>query len=199
MKVCGVTTVQDAVRAQKAGADAVGFNMYARSPRHVTPERAAEIAAALQIPSVLVVVDRSEEELGELVQQIQPSWVQLHGNQTAGFGAWLGTPVFHAHKARPGVLERIQANGHLRFLLDAYVPGEHGGTGERVDVDVARDAAALGDLILAGGLDADNVAEIIRAVRPWGVDVASGIESEPGVKDHRAMRAFVAAAKDALG
>ncbi|MCP4807215.1 MAG: phosphoribosylanthranilate isomerase [Proteobacteria bacterium] len=199
MKICGVTTVDDALRAQDAGADAVGFNLHPNSPRHVTSDRAAEIAEALTVPSILVVVHRTEEELGELVQEIQPSWVQLHGDQTPGFGAWLGTPVFHAHRASPGVLARIEGARQLRFLLDAYVPGEAGGTGKRVDLDLARRAAELGDLILAGGLNPDNVAATIRTVRPWGVDVASGVESSPGVKDVRAMQAFVTAARDALG
>lgn len=199
IKICGVTTVEDALRAQDAGADAVGFNLHVRSPRHVTPDRAAEIAEALTVPSVLVVVNRSEEELGELVQLIQPSWVQLHGDEPDGFGAWLGTPLFHAHQARAGVLERIEASHHLRFLLDAHVPGVAGGTGKRVDLDLARAAAHLGELILAGGLNPDNVASVIQAVRPWGVDVASGVEARPGVKDANAMAAFVASARSALG
>ena len=158
-------------------------------------DTAAAIAEAVHIETVLVVVDRPEEELSELVAAIGPSRVQLHGREPPGFGAWLGVCCFRAFRARPGVLEQIPRHGHRRFLLDAYVPGEVGGTGQRVDLELARRAAALGELILAGGLRPDNVAAAVAAVRPWGVDVASGVESSPGVKDPDLVAAFVQRAR----
>ncbi len=195
VKICGVRSVEDALHAQACGADAVGLNLHPPSVRCLDIETAAAIAEAVDIETVLVVVDRSEEELSELVAAIGPSRVQLHGEQPPGFGAWLGVSCFRAFRARPGVLEAIPAHGHRRFLLDAYVPGEAGGTGRRVDLELAAAAARLGELILAGGLKPDNVGAAIAAVRPWGVDVASGVESAPGVKDPAAVEAFVAAAR----
>lgn len=195
MKICGVQSPADALWAQRCGADAVGLNLHPPSPRCLDVETAAAIAAAVDVATVLVVVDRDEGELGELVQAIQPSWVQLHGSEPEGYGAWLGTPCFRAFRATDDVLERIRSSASQPFLLDAHVPGQAGGTGLRVDLAVAREAARLGRLILAGGLDPDNVASAVREVGPWGVDVASGCERAPGVMDRDAVRRFVLAAR----
>ena len=195
VKICGVRSVEDALHAQACGADAVGLNLHPPSVRCLDVDIAAAIAEAVDIETVLVVVDRSEEELSELVGAIQPTWVQLHGQEPPGFGAWLGVPCFKAFRGHPGVLEQIPAYGQRRFLLDAYVPGEVGGTGKLVDLDLARRAAQLGELILAGGLKPHNVAAAIQKVQPWGVDVASGVESSPGVKDPALVAAFVRACR----
>jgi len=195
VKICGVQSPADALWAQECGADALGLNLHPPSPRCLSVEAAAAIADAVDIETVLVVVDRSEEELSALVQAIRPSRVQLHGEEPPGFGAWLGTPVFKAFRADDDVLDRIGAWGVSPFLLDAHVPGLAGGTGKRVDVDLARSAAALGPMILAGGLRPDNVREAVVQIRPWGVDVASGCERSPGVMDRDAVRRFVEQAR----
>jgi phosphoribosylanthranilate isomerase len=195
VKVCGVTSLDQALQVQACGVDAIGLNLVPSSKRCITPALAAQLADALDCEVVLLVADMDEIELGERVDQIQPDRVQLHGSESPSFGAWLGTPLLKAHRAKPGVLDDIQRFGQQRFLLDAYVPGELGGTGARVDLVLARQAAALGECVLAGGLRPENVAEIIDAVRPWGVDTASGVESAPGLKDMARVRAFVEAAK----
>ena len=197
VKVCGVTSLHQALQVQACGVDAIGLNLVPSSKRSISPALAAELAQALDCEVVLLVADMDEIELGERVNQIQPDRVQLHGAESPSFGAWLGTPLLKAHRAKPGVLDEIRRFGQQRFLLDAYVPGELGGTGARVDLDLARQAAALGECVLAGGLRPENVAEIIDAVRPWGVDTASGVESDPGIKDMARVRAFVEAAKGA--
>ena len=197
VKICGVRTVEQALWAQACGADAVGLNLVPSSARYVTPDVAADIADALDIEAVLVVMDLSEEELGSLVDITGANRVQLHGSERPGFGAWLGTPTVKAHRARPGVLAEITEHLGDFFLLDAHVPGQAGGTGKLVDLELAEAAARLGRLVLAGGLDPDNVAEIIRRVRPWGVDVASGVEAERGRQDPARVKAFVQAARGA--
>lgn len=197
VKVCGVTCTDQARQVQACGVDAIGLNLVPSSKRCISPKLAAEIAEALDCEVVLLVANMDEIELGELVDQVQPDRVQLHGSESPSFGAWLGTPLLKAHRAKAGVLSEIQRFGQQRFLLDAYVPGELGGTGARVDLALARQAAAMGECVLAGGLTPENVAEIIDAVRPWGVDTASGVESGPGIKDLARVRAFVEAAKGA--
>lgn len=199
VKICGVRSVADAQHAEACGADAIGLNLFPRSPRYVAPALAAELAAAVRCEVLLVVVDLTEDALAALVEQIQPTAVQLHGQEPAGYGAWLGVPLLRAWRARPGVLEQLRESGERRFLLDAHVPGQAGGTGQRVDLDLARAAAAEGELILAGGLKPGNVGEIVRAVRPFGVDVASGVESAPGVKDPAKVASFLAAARACSG
>lgn len=197
VKVCGVTCMDQARQVQACGVDAIGLNLVPSSKRCISPKLATEIAEALDCEVVLLVANMDEIELGELVDQVQPDRVQLHGSESPSFGAWLGTPLLKAHRAKTGVLSEIQRFGQQRFLLDAYVPGELGGTGARVDLALARQAAAMGECVLAGGLTPENVVEIIDAVHPWGVDTASGVESGPGIKDLARVRAFVEAAKGA--
>lgn len=197
MKICGLRSVEDALHAVACGADAIGLNLHPPSRRYVTPQIAAEIAQSVRVEVVLVVVDLTEDALARLVDRVGPTTVQLHGREPSGYGAWLGLPILRAFRAEPDVLRAIVASGASRFLLDAAVDGEAGGTGKRVNTGLARAAAGLGELVLAGGLTPDNVAEAIAAVRPWGVDVASGVESAPGVKDREKIRRFVAAARRA--
>lgn len=199
VKICGVRTVAQALWAQECGADAVGLNLHAPSVRSVSVDQAAAIAAAVAIETVLVVVDRSAEQLAALVAAISPSSLQLHGAASPDVSAWLGVPAYRAFRGRPGVVQEITAWGPDRFLLDAHVPGQEGGTGQRVDTDLARACAGLGSLILAGGLRPENVADAIERVRPWGVDVASGVERAPGEQDPDRVRAFIAAARSATG
>jgi len=187
-----------ALLAQECGADAVGLNLHPPSPRYVSPQTAAEIVDAVDIACLAVVVDRTEADLAELVQKVQPDGLQLHGSEPPGFGEALPVPLYKAFRARPGVLEEIDAWGITPvtpFLLDAWVPGKDGGTGARADRPLAMEAAALGPLILAGGLTPENVREITQAIQPFGVDVASGVEASPGVQDADRIAAFIKNAK----
>ncbi len=201
VKVCGVRTVEQARHAEACGANAIGVNLHGPSPRSVSPEVAAEIAASVDIEVVLVVVDRTLDDLEALVESIGPGSIQLHGHEPPGFGAGLEVPVWKAFRAHAGVEEEIEAWGDEanRFLLDAHVPGLAGGTGRRVDENLARRCADLGSMVLAGGLNPDNVADIAGRVGPWGVDVASGVESAPGAQDPDRVRAFIAAVRCATG
>lgn len=183
VKICGVRTVEQALHAARCGADAVGLNLYAPSPRSIDVPTAARIAKAIPIPCLAVVVDPSEQDLRSLQETVKPAGFQLHG----------GDPVEGLD-----CLLALRAGDPLpegRVLLDARVEGLHGGTGKRVDPELARQAAEGRELILAGGLTPENVAEVIAQVRPWGVDVASGVESAPGVQDPEKVRDFILAAK----
>ena len=199
VKICGVRTVEQALHAQACGADAVGLNLYGPSVRSISVARASVITAAVDLETVLVVVSPTQGELTGWVDAISPSTLQLHGHVAEDATAWLGVPWYRAFRGHPSVAAQIAAWGPDRFLLDAHVPGLEGGTGRRVDVDLARSTRDLGSLILAGGLRPDNVAEAIAAVQPWGVDVASGVEAAPGQQDPDRVRAFVAAAKGRSG
>ncbi len=199
VKICGVRTVEQALWAEACGADAIGLNLHPPSVRSIGIDTAAEIAAAVEAETVLVVVDSTADQLAELVGAISPSSLQLHGRVTADLTAWLGVPAYRAFRGHPSVAAEIAAWGPDRFLLDAHVPGREGGTGQRVDDALARDCRNLGSMILAGGLRPDNVAEAVAVVQPWGVDVASGVEDRPGYQDPARVQAFITAAKGQNG
>lgn len=223
IKICGLTTVDDALHAVAQGADALGLNFYSRSPRYLTPARAAEIAAAVagtrngrQVLKVGVFVNETESRLKEIGEAAGLDAWQLHGDEPASLVAALrssengGRAVLRAFRCREAdlqpVADYLQAcrQGAARLdavLLDAYAPDAFGGTGKVVDWHVVREQRSLLHglpIILAGGLTPDNVAEAIRTARPDGVDVASGVESSPGVKDPVKARDFIAAAKAAF-
>lgn len=201
VKICGVRRPEAALHARAEGADAVGLNLYPPSPRSISLEDAAEICAALReaerqdgrppTETFLVVVNPSEDQLAAWVDHVGPTSVQLHGDVPDGFGAWLGVNQLRAFAAGPGVMETLRARAGRRFLLDAFAPGHHGGTGKTVDLKLAREAARLGELVLAGGLKPETVAEIVAEVQPFGVDVASGVESSPGHQSLEKITAFL--------
>ena len=135
-------------------------------------------------------------QIREAAQLCELDFAQLHGDETAEFARGLPVPAIKAFRARDAsILESIAAFSPDTFLLDAYDPDRAGGTGELVNLDIAAEAAKLGNMILAGGLSPDNVAQTVKAVRPYGVDVSSGVESAPGRKDHDKIRRFVSEAK----
>lgn len=211
IKICGVTNVEDAAAAARAGAQAVGLNFYAQSPRSVTIGEAIEIAAALpgDVARVGVFVNAGVEQILETVERVGLDYVQLHGDEPAEVVAQLagrGVLVIKAFRCgeeglRPAAdfLTQCEKLGCMpdAVLIDAQAPGAYGGTGKVVDWNTLRPQnGKLGrcPILLAGGLTPENVAEAIRTARPWGVDTASGVESSPGKKDSKKMRAFVAAA-----
>jgi len=200
IKICGVRTVDDARACAEAGATAVGLNLWPGSKRYLPFADAGVVAAALP-PSVrrfAVLVNPSDEEVRRAFSIVDT--VQLHGDETPARVRELSSlgrimkAVRLTPATEPGALDAYP--GEL-LLVDADAPG-YGGSGQRADVALARSVAARRAVLLAGGLDPDNVADAIRQVRPFGVDVAGGVESAPGIKDHVKITAFVARARAAL-
>mgnify|MGYP006276573531 CR=1 FL=1 len=196
IKICGMTRAEDAVAAVAAGATAVGFVFWPGSPRVVTPVAAAAIARIVpaQVQKVGVFVDATPEEIREVVRTVGLDVVQLHGAESAASAEALNVPVWKAF----GVDERVDVlgwPGHMLVLLDAIDPRAKGGTGRTIDWGAAAELAGQRPVVLAGGLTPDNVGEAIGRVRPYGVDVSSGVEQAPGIKDHEKVQRFVAAAR----
>jgi phosphoribosylanthranilate isomerase len=197
IKICGITQLDDACAAAEAGASFVGFVLWAGSPRHVPLERVRAIVDQLPkaVLPVGVFVDPAAEEIDAAAAAgIQVA--QIHG----GAGTWARgirpdvTVVRAVHLAeRDGEIEPQWPAG--KILLDAHDPVKHGGTGRTIDWSRARLIAGARQVFLAGGLTPFNVADAVRAVRPFAVDVSSGVEHRPGVKDHAKVRAFVAAVR----
>jgi phosphoribosylanthranilate isomerase len=203
IKICGLTNFEDAVAAVAAGADYLGFNFYPRSPRCVTPAACAEMVAALRArraPAITVgiFVNQPPGEMAATLQAAGLDLAQLHGNeQLDDMEALRGRAFVAVRDPRWVDFDALAAFGPGRpaFLLDANAPNAYGGTGQTADWEAAQPLAARYPIFLAGGLTPSNVAAAIRQVRPWGVDVASGVEAAPGRKDVEKMRAFVAAAR----
>jgi phosphoribosylanthranilate isomerase len=198
VKICGVTSVDDALASVEAGADAIGVNFARRSPRRVEVELARAILEALprHVVSVGVFVDSSEAEIRDVIARTGLRCVQLHGDEPAELVAAFLPHAYKALRVRgAGVLEEAARYPGEHLLLDAYVPGVEGGTGATFDWAIAAKLARVRQVTLAGGLTPDNVAEAVREVRPFCVDVASGVELSPGRKDRAKVRAFIAAAK----
>ncbi len=197
VKVCGTTNEKDALLAVAMGADAVGF-VFAPSPRLVAPGVVADIVKRLppEILTVGVFRNQSPERVVEVVKATGVKAVQLHGRETPAQAMWVRGRVPVLIKAfeagDPTVVDAASYNADL-VLIDAPSPG----SGQVFDWRLAEGAPPGQRLVLAGGLTPDNVAEAIAQVQPWGVDVVSGVEAEPGRKDARKLRAFVAAAKAA--
>jgi len=201
VKVCGITNLADALVAVEAGADALGFNFYARSPRYIAPEAARRIIAELPASAVCVGVfvnEESADSVARMADRAGVAGVQLHGDEPPEYCAALGgREVIKALRVgkdfAPEEATRYPARS---ILLDAYNPRARGGTGETFDWTVARRTReVVAELYLAGGLSPENVAGAIAAVEPYAVDVCSGVESAPGRKDAARVRAFVAAVR----
>jgi phosphoribosylanthranilate isomerase len=199
VKICGITNLADAQVAVAAGADALGFIFYDRSPRFVPAKTAAEISRALP-PFALragVFVNPSAELVLRAIGECGLSLLQFHGDEPPAFCTQFGLMSMKAFRIRDaGSLKALPEYRTDAWLLDAYVSDALGGTGEKFNWDLALEAQKLGKpIFLAGGLTPENVAEAIRKVNPFGVDVSSGVESAPGKKDHAKVRAFIKAAK----
>ncbi len=200
-KICGITRIEDARAAAAAGADAIGLVFYAPSPRAVSVERAREIVAALPpfVTTVGLFVNAAREEVEAVLQSVPLDLLQFHGDESAADCRGFGRPWMKALRVRSGedVLARCSEYPDAAgILLDTYVAGVPGGTGERFDWSLVPLDAPL-PLILAGGLDPDNVAEAIARVRPHAVDVSGGVEASRGIKDHGKVEAFLRAVRGA--
>jgi phosphoribosylanthranilate isomerase len=202
VKICGVTCVADALRAVECGADLIGLNFYPRSPRSVTLPIAQAIRAVIptSIPCVGVFVNAAREDITALVEQVPLDAIQFHGDETAAdIQNWTCATIKAMRIPLDGSIPPLEDMPSTYLLLDTYRPGRYGGTGEVFawDTAAALPQAVRQRLLLAGGLTPENVAAAIRTVRPWAVDVASGVESTPGHKDPDKVRAFITNAKTA--
>jgi len=200
-KICGITRIEDALAAVEAGADAIGLVFYGKSQRAVSIEQAAAILQALPpfVTSVGLFVDMPHDELQQLLQRLPLDLLQFHGDESPADCEGHGRPYIKALRVRPG--EDVSAAmapyaGARGILLDTFVEGVPGGTGASFDWSLVPENAAK-PIILAGGLDAGNVATAIRQVRPYAVDVSGGVEAGKGIKDAGKIRAFVRAVRDA--
>ena len=199
VKICGVTNVADALAAAEAGADMIGLNFYDQSPRHLTLAQAVEISRVLP-PFVLrvgVFVNPQEALVTRAIGECNLSLLQFHGDETSEFCTQFGLMSMKALRVRDAEsLEQLANYQTDAFLLDAHSKSGLGGTGEKFNWDLAVEAQKFDKpIFLAGGLTPENVAEAVRKVRPFAVDVSSGVESAPGKKDHAKVKAFITAAK----
>lgn len=202
VKVCGITNAEDALAAVEAGADALGFIFYEKSPRYVVPTVAANIIAELPplVTPVGVFVNEGLATVRSIMDTCGLAMAQLHGDENVSYCRELARPAMKALRLRDRgsllALAEYQGRGGVRgFVLDAFSELSYGGTGQITDWGLAAEVAKSTPILLAGGLTPDNVTEAIRTVRPYGVDVSSGVESAPGKKDHAKMRAFVDAVR----
>ncbi len=197
VKICGITNVADALAAAEAGANLLGFNFYEKSPRYIGAAEAANIRAQLpkNVEAAGIFVNRLPADVIALRKSVKLDVVQLHGEESPDLTAEIAAvvPVIKAFRVESGfpLATLDDFPDAFAFLFDAAFPGQYGGTGHTTDWDVARRAAQTRRIILAGGLKVENVAAAVRIVRPYAVDVASGVESQPGKKDHGRMREFI--------
>ncbi|MCB1866870.1 MAG: phosphoribosylanthranilate isomerase [Chromatiales bacterium] len=201
VKICGITRPVDAEAAVEAGADAIGLVFHPSSPRNVDADTAARIARAVPafVTVVGLVVDAEERRIRSLLDATGVELLQFHGDESAEACRPYGRRYLKAIRMRPGVDLAAAARAYhdaAALLLDAYVPGVPGGTGSVFDWSRARLDPGP-PVVLAGGLTPENVADAIRIVRPWAVDVSGGVESAPGIKDAEKIRRFIAGVRDA--
>ncbi|MBC8094401.1 MAG: phosphoribosylanthranilate isomerase [Akkermansiaceae bacterium] len=199
VKICGIANVADGLTAAEAGADMIGLMFYERSPRNISIATAAEISRALSpfIVKVGVFVNPTEDAVLRAIGECGVTLLQFHGEETPEFCTQFGVMSMKAFRVRDA--ESLNALPNYQtdaWLLDAYSPDAHGGTGAKFNWDLAIEAKKLGKpIFLAGGLTPENISDAVRKVEPFGVDVSSGVESAPGKKDHAKVRAFIQAVR----
>jgi phosphoribosylanthranilate isomerase len=196
VKICGIKTLNDARAAIEAGADYLGFNFYAKSVRLVGKETCSQITSVLKeehpgVKLVGVFVNSSVDEIKAMMDACSLDLAQLHGDETPQMLNALNGKAFKAFRGVPVEINGFGRDESPAILVDAAVKGSYGGTGVTADWSAAAELAQRYPLLLAGGLTPENVADAVRQVNPWGVDVASGVESGPGEKDPGKMKAFV--------
>jgi phosphoribosylanthranilate isomerase len=201
IKICGIKTIRDALAAMNAGADLIGFNFYPKSPRYVEVGMCRNIMSVVRqngrVKCVGVFVNASVDEILATMDTLGLSLAQLHGDESPEMMKALNGKAFKAFRGVADVEtdKRMIVDTEPAFLVDAAVKGVYGGSGVTADWSGAAELAKKYPLLLAGGLTPENVADAVRQVKPWGVDVASGVESAPGEKDPVKMKAFVQAVK----
>jgi phosphoribosylanthranilate isomerase len=190
VKICGITRAEDAAVAVECGAGALGFVFWPGSPRSIDPYRARMIAATLPpfVTPVGVFVNQPADYVSRVASLVRLGAVQLHGDETAAYAAGIATPAIKAVTVADPQLSIWPSRTLL--LVDVHDPEQRGGTGRTVDWSAAARIAAQRQILLAGGLTPENVGEAVASVRPFGIDVSSGVEQSPGVKDHQRLRAL---------
>ncbi|MEI7907158.1 MAG: phosphoribosylanthranilate isomerase [Bacteroidota bacterium] len=200
IKICGITTYDDAVMAIEAGATAIGFNFYSKSKRYIQPERAKEIADRIRgkISIVGIFVNEDAAAVRAIGASVKLTYCQFHGDEEPEYVNRFSNAIksFRVNES----LKNVYFDDYktAAFLLDAYDEKEFGGTGKTFNWLLAREANEFGKIILAGGLNDANVIDAIETVEPWGVDVSSGVEIEPGKKDAEKVKKFVLNARNAF-
>lgn len=199
VKICGITRTEDLNAACAAGADALGFVFYAKSPRNLSVEQAVRLVSLMPpfIQSVGLFVNAEPEFVRGVLKDVPLDLLQFHGDETPEYCRQFGRPYLKAVRVRPEtdlVKYALDYADARALLLDAYVPGVPGGTGERFDWRLIP-AGLPKPVVLSGGLNPDNVAKAVSSVRPWAVDVSSGVEASPGIKDAARMAMFTKAAR----
>jgi len=196
-KICGLTRNADAMLAAELGADAIGLVFYPPSKRSLKPTQAREVVAGLPafVSRVALFVDPDADAVNEVLASLHVDCLQFHGSETADFCASFGVPYMKALRMRPGVDALASINGYpdaSAILLDAYEAGMAGGTGKRFDWALAVECVQRSSvaIVLAGGLSADNLEQAMTQVCPWALDVSSGVEAQPGIKDAALMQQF---------
>lgn len=201
VKICGITSLEDALNAVEAGADALGFVFFKESPRHIFPEQAARIIEHLPpfVQAVGLFVNEDSATVNETANFCHLDLVQLHGDESADYCRHIQRRILKAFRVRGlTCLDPMQQYQTAGYLLDTFSPSFYGGTGTSFNWEIAAEAVKRHQrIVLAGGLTPDNVAEAIHQVRPWAVDVSSGVEFAPGKKDPQKVRTFIRNAKEA--
>ena len=199
VKICGITSPEQALMAQQSGADAIGLVIYEKSPRYVDIEQAANIRAVIgqSTLAIALLVNPSESLVKQVISEVKPDYIQFHGDETAEFCHQFNVPFIRAVRMRDGLdieaeVAAYKAEGG--FLFDAWNDNLYGGTGHSFDWSRLPDSADY-KLILAGGLNPSNVAQAVSITNPYMVDVSGGVEASPGVKDPVKVKAFITQAK----
>ena len=194
VKICGTTSLKDAFLAVESGADAIGFIFYKMSPRNISQKEAKEIILQLPpfIETVGVFVNETSDKINRIAEQCKLNSIQLHGEESPALCRRVKRKVIKAFRVKNAdSLKSIASYDVSGFLLDSYNGGSKGGTGQVFDWNLALRVKKQGPVILAGGLNPYNVYTAIHRVRPYGVDVCSGVEKSPGIKDHEKIREFI--------
>ena len=194
VKICGMTNLKDVKVAVDGGVDAVGFIFYKKSPRSVTMQAVREIVLELPpfVDSVGVFVNETAEQINKISDHCKLDRVQLHGDESPAFCKKIRRRVIKAIRVKDiQSLKKLSDYPVSSFLLDTFSEDQYGGTGKVFDWNLAYPAKKYGPIILAGGLTPINVHQAIQRIQPYGVDVCSGVESQPGIKDHKKMKAFI--------
>ena len=198
VKICGITNLEDALDAVELGVDALGFNFYKKSPRYISPEKAKQIIE--EIPPAVwrvgVFVNESEEVVRDLSVTLELDYLQFHGDETPYYCKQFATPYWKAFQLKDEKsLELMKKYQCEYYLVDTYAENAYGGTGITGNWDLAKEAKKIGKIFLAGGLRPENVETAIQIVQPDGVDVASGVEDQPGRKSRAKLEEFIMKAK----
>ena len=194
IKICGLTKPEQALSCIKMGADLIGLNCWNGSSRYIIPEIINEIVSELpeSARTVGVFVNESPDAINNVMKKTGMDLVQLHGDEALGTCENLEFPWFKAFRVSPNFkMSLIKHYNQETFLVDAYSKHHFGGSGQKIDIDIASKASGLGKMILAGGLTPENVEDAVEKVKPWGVDVCSGVESKPGIKDMLLVEKFI--------